>query len=285
MSQLEKENNKSIAKENSDIFSKGYYATSDGSKISVKDNLEYAVKNSMYFKDSDFTEIDKRLRVETAKNRNTKIEITGESTFQGARRILEETGQRVVVLNFASATNPGGGYLNGARAQEEDLCRTSGLYPCLSQFIEFYQFHRDQKSFLYSDRMMYSPDVPVFRDDSMTLQKKIYKISVITSAAPAMIDVAVGDTESFIRGGRALDLRIEKLLSLMLSKKYTNIILGAWGCGAFLNDPKVVSKLFKKHLTLGGRFENKFERVLFAIRDNKTTENRKIFSEQFGINN
>ena len=283
MSQLEKENNKSIAKENSDIFSKGYFTTSDGNNVSVRDNLEYAVKNSIYLKDSDFTEMDKRLRLETAKDRNTKIEITGESTFQGAKRILEEKGQRVVVLNFASATNPGGGYLNGARAQEEDLCRTSALYPCLIQFLEFYQFHRDQKSFLYSDKMIYSPDVPLFRDDSMTLQKKIYRISVITSAAPAMIDVAVGDTESFIKGGRALDLRIEKLLSLMLSKKYTNIILGAWGCGAFLNDPKVVSKLFKKHLTHGGRFENKFDRVLFAIRDNKTTENKRIFSEQFGI--
>ena len=104
MSQLEKENNKSIAKENSDIFSKGYFTTSDGSNVSVRDNLEYAVKNSIYLKDPDFTEMDKRLRLETAKDRNTKIEITGESTFQGAKRILEEKGQRVVVLNFASAT-------------------------------------------------------------------------------------------------------------------------------------------------------------------------------------
>ena len=118
---------------------------------------------------------------------------------------------------------------------------------------------------------------------SMSLQKKIYKISVITSAAPAMIDVPVGDTESFIQGGRALDTRIEKLLSLMLYKKYTNIILGAWGCGAFLNDPKVVSKLFQKHLMQNIKFQNKFERVTFAIRDNAKTNNKDIFLKQFGI--
>ncbi|MBP7284652.1 MAG: TIGR02452 family protein [Leptospiraceae bacterium] len=282
MSHPEKENNKSIAKENAEIFLKGYYSLSDGSKISLKTELNFSVQKSIYLKDSNFLEIDKQLTT-PAKNRQTKLEITGESTFQAAKRLRDETGENVVVLNFASATNPGGGYLNGARAQEEDLCRTSGLYPCLTQFLDFYKFHRKQNSFLYSDRMIYSPDVPVFRDDLMSLQKKIYKISVITSAAPAMIDVPVGDTESFIQGGRALDTRIEKLLSLMLYKKYTNIILGAWGCGAFLNDPKVVSKLFQKHLMQNIKFQNKFERVTFAIRDNAKTNNKDIFLKQFGI--
>ena len=148
MSHPEKENNKSIAKENAEIFLKGYYSLSDGSKISLKTELNFSVQKSIYLKDSNFLEIDKQLTT-PAKNRQTKLEITGESTFQAAKRLRDETGENVVVLNFASATNPGGGYLNGARAQEEDLCRTSGLYPCLTQFLDFYKFHRKQNSFLY----------------------------------------------------------------------------------------------------------------------------------------
>ena len=104
MSHPEKENNKSIAKENAEIFLKGYYSLSDGSKISLKTELNFSVQKSIYLKDSNFLEIDKQLTT-PAKNRQTKLEITGESTFQAAKRLRDETGENVVVLNFASATN------------------------------------------------------------------------------------------------------------------------------------------------------------------------------------
>lgn len=274
-------NNQLIAKENSEIFIKGSYKLPDNTIVNIKNDLDYSVKKSQHIQDSDFTEILKL--VNSIPNRyNTKVEVTGESTFQAAKRMLADSGEKVIVLNFASATNPGGGYLNGARAQEEHLCRTSGLYPCLTRFPEFYEFHRKQKSFLYSDRMIYSPDVPIFREDDFSLQKKIYKVSVATSAAPALIDVDLGDTESFIKAGRALDGRIEKLLSLMLVKGYKQIVLGAWGCGAFKNDPKVVSKLFKKHLLENEKIKNTFSRAVFAVLDKKSEDNKKIFEKQFG---
>jgi len=112
----------------------------------------------------------------------TKYEVTNETTLSAHRR-HQSKGHNVVSLNFASATHPGGGFLTGARAQEEYLCRSSSLYLALKD-LPMYGFHRAKGDHLYSDAMIYSPDVPVFRDDEHALLPSPYQASFITSAAP-----------------------------------------------------------------------------------------------------
>jgi uncharacterized protein (TIGR02452 family) len=88
------------------------------------------------------------------------------------------------VLSFASARHPGGGFLISASAQEERLCRASALYACLSACLQSYEYHRVHSDPFYSDRVIYSPAVPVFRTDRGTLLDNPYTVSFITSAAP-----------------------------------------------------------------------------------------------------
>ena len=89
------------------------------------------------------------------------IEVTNESSLSASRRL----GGDAACLVFASAKNPGGGFLNGARAQEESIARVSALYACQTSVPQFYALPRQAQDLRYSDRVIYSPRVPVFRPD------------------------------------------------------------------------------------------------------------------------
>ena len=98
---------------------------------------------------------------------------------------------KIAVHNFASATNPSSGVKRGSNAQEECLCRCSGLYFCLStqtMWDGFYSPHRQAYNPIYNDDIIYTPAVTVFKTD--TAQPEImdasdwYDVDVITCAAP-----------------------------------------------------------------------------------------------------
>ncbi len=59
------------------------------------------------------------------------IVVSGKRSLEAAE-VYAKQGKKVCVLNFASATNPGGGVVNGSSAQEECICRCTTLYPCLN---------------------------------------------------------------------------------------------------------------------------------------------------------
>ncbi|WP_320774562.1 TIGR02452 family protein [Streptomyces sp. CRN 30] len=193
----------------------------------------------------------------------TSFEVTGESSLEAARRL----GGDVAVLNFASARNPGGGYLGGAQAQEEALCRASALYTCLLRARDFYDHHRAHRDPFYSDRVVHSPGVPVFRDDRGRLLDEPFTAAFLTAAAPNAGVVLRTAPERAAELPSALAVRAERVLETAAAHGHRTLVLGAWGCGVFRNDPARVAGAFRTLLGPGGRFASAFAHVAFAVLD------------------
>ena len=201
---------------------------------------------------------DEELRVSTG-TRTPLIEVTGESSLVAARRL----GGDVACLVFASARNPGGGFLNGAQAQEESLARASALYPCLRAAGDFYAYHRGRPELTYSDRVIYSPRVPVFRDDRGAFLATPYPVSFLTAAAPNRGAIANSRPELLPEVGPALARRAKRVLAVAAAHGERRLVLGAWGCGVFANDPAEVAAAFAAALAVSPWFEH----VVFAVLD------------------
>ncbi|MEU2060593.1 TIGR02452 family protein [Streptomyces sp. NPDC013455] len=195
---------------------------------------------------------------------DTVFEVTGESSLEAARRLA---GAPVAVLNFASARNPGGGYLSGAQAQEEALCRASALHTCLLTARAFYDHHRADRDPFYTDRVIHSPAVPVFRDDRGRLLAEPYLVGFLTAAAPNAGAVRRTVPERAAELPGVLAVRAERVLETAVAHGYRLLVLGAWGCGVFQNDPARVAGAFRALLGPGGRFARSFEHVVFGVLD------------------
>jgi uncharacterized protein (TIGR02452 family) len=184
------------------------------------------------------------------------VEVANETSLAAARR-LAALGRRPLVLNMANGVQPGGGFLSGARAQEEYLCRSSALFATLVNDA-MYPSHAARPLPDSTDWAILSPDVPVFRDDTGTPLDEPWLVSVISSAAP------YAPTVGQPRSADLLDARIARVLDIAQAYAYTSLVLGAWGCGAFANDTARAARDFRRHL------ENRsgaFEHVVFAITD------------------
>jgi uncharacterized protein (TIGR02452 family) len=187
------------------------------------------------------------------------VEVTTESTLAAGRRLGPDTA----ALVFASARNPGGGFLSGARAQEEDIARASALYACLSAAPDFYAHHRGQRDLRYSDRVIYSPEVPVFRDDRGALLDSPYHLSMITAAAPNLAAIRTNRPDLAASVPEVVRARALRVLQVASAHGHRRLVLGAWGCGVFGNDPAVVADAFGVAL----RRLNRFDHVVFGVLD------------------
>lgn len=201
------------------------------------------------------------------------IEVSNRGSFEAARAMRRTlAGQDdVLVLNFASPVNPGGGVRNGAMAQEEDLCRKSSLLLSLESEAArpFYELHRERCGrALSSDAMILSPAVEVLRDGRQELLSRPALVSVVTCAAPVKTSNAAEDLGEDAYG-ELLYRRIEGLLRVAAHYGYRHLVLGAWGCGVFGNDARQVARLFHEALDarIDGdhRLSDCFRAITFAI--------------------
>ncbi len=183
--------------------------------------------------------------------------MSNETTLGAARR-LADSGLKPIALNFANGTVPGGGFLRGARAQEEALCRSSALFETLVD-DPMYAAHRERDLQDASDWVIYSPDVPVFRSDAGRALEEPWLLSFLTCAAP--YEPVVGQPES----GDLLQWRIQRVLEVASSLGYEALVLGARGCGAFHNDPHRTARDFR--FALENDYGGVFSEVVFAIAD------------------
>ena len=200
--------------------------------------------------------------------------------------------QKVCVHNFASASNPGGGVKNGANAQEECLCRCSNLYLCLKMpklWDDFYLPHRTARNPLHNDDIIYTPGVRIIKSDTATpklLPKSLwFDVDVITCAAPNLrerpgnsYNTGDGSVPVKITDKELLQLhekRLRKILDVAYIKGNEIVILGAFGCGAFSNNPYVVATAAKSVIK---DYLYKFKIIEFAIYCNpRDDSNYKTF--------
>ena len=188
---------------------------------------------------------------------DTLVQVTNETTLGASRRLVDR-GLRPLALNFANGIHPGGGFLSGARAQEEALCRSSALHQTLVD-DPMYREHRERPHPDSTDWAIYSPDVPVFRmDDGMELPHP-WLLSFITCAAPYAPDI--GQPQA----GDLLQKRIHRVLAIARAFGHATLVLGAWGCGAFENDPFRTATDFRQ--ALESDFAGAFSDIVFAITD------------------
>ncbi|HOV24983.1 MAG TPA: TIGR02452 family protein [Pseudobacteroides sp.] len=273
-----------IAKETLEILDNGFYINGNGDKIDIKDDMDYSISNSVLYK-PDFPEkikITVKELLNKNKDRKCLIEVTGETTIAASLRLVnQEAIEDTACLNFASAKNPGGGFLTGSQAQEESLARSSGLYPCISQMSEMYEYNRNNRTCLYSDYMIYSPKVPFIRYDNGKFMDKPVLISVITAPAVNAGIVMQRSWEDQGKIGDVMVERIRKILSVAAVNKCRAIVLGAFGCGVFKNKPEDVAGYFERVLFKEG-YNVLFDRIVFAVYEiGEDKKNFNIFNKVF----
>ena len=270
---------KNTAKETLLILDKGGFTSPSGTWVELKNELKNAVDNTLLYTPDQLTNLLKR---SLGKGKSCiKFEVSSETTQASAHRLVVKEGvSDLVLLNFASARNVGGGFLNGAKAQEEDLARCSGLYPCLLTQPQYYEANRRQSSLLYTDHIIYSPKVPWFRINSHDAPDQLFLASVITAPAPnagQFLRQKQGNPSDL---GKCLKRRCGMILAVANENNHRNLLLGAWGCGAFSNNPDMVADAFAYWLE--SDFSDAFDRVVFAVYENSGYGSKlKTFRNRF----
>ena len=252
-----------VAKETLEIVGRGDYVAPSGKTVQVRELVDRAVKGTVLHTPADLEGLLAGRAREGTSFTSPRIEITPETTAQAARRLVEaEREVNVVALNFASAKNPGGGFLGGAKAQEEDLARCSALYTCQLTQRAYYDANRADRSMLYTDHIIYSPDVPFFRDEGARLLEKPFVVSIITAPAPNAGEAKRTGESAGVHA--VLQQRARKVLAVAAAHGHRCLVLGAWGCGVFRNDARSVADAFALGLA-DATFAGAFDRVVFAI--------------------
>lgn len=200
-----------------------------------------------------------------AEGPSAALEVRSEGTVDAIFRLAggEARCPRIGVLNFASAKNPGGGFLNGMVAQEECLAFCSDLYlvQTIGQGYRYYEINRADRDPVYTDTMLIG-DVTFFRTSDYSLTERPVTCPVITAPAVNM-GVVIRNGDDADRAKRVMKGRMEKLLALFAKWGCKDLILGAYGCGVFRNDPEDVARFWQELLEEGwGRL---FDRVTFSI--------------------
>lgn len=260
---MSKSNRTKIAKDTLEILQRGSYTNNQGELIDIAEAQKTAVMSSRVLKPDELIEQTEDLTVEP-RFESTKFVVNHRTTLDSLRKEHDGT-DGLAYLNFASAKNPGGGFLKGSQAQEESIARASGLYPCLERGQVYYNSNRRVKTCLYTDHMIYSPLVPVIKNEDGSLMDQPLLASVVTAPAVNAGVVLQREPQNVDAIDQIMSRRIDMVLGLFYKHGYHTLILGAWGCGVFKNDPANIAGLFHAHLT--GKYANAFKKVVFSVFD------------------
>ena len=244
----------------------------------LKDKTAESCRTNKIYKEGFVSNVPQR-------NEHSDIIVESGTTLATARKYLHIG--KTAVLNFANPENPGGGVQYGAMAQEECLCRSSNLYPCLcdaSVFNDYYEYHRNLKNTFYSDRLIYTKDITVFKDDNdipqILPEHMWFTVDVITCAAPYIAKRKYTNSTALLLLFKS---RIRNIFEAARDNKADVIILGAFGCGAFKNPPLIVAEAFRQVICEQDYFKC-FRKIVFAIKPTgEHCPNLNAFTGQFDM--
>ena len=265
--------NVQMFEETLDILKKRKY-TKDGKKIRMKLSGKQMKKCSVYLPEDiqSMTKPTKLLPVPETECLEISCKNTDSFSMALEKHALGlDSEKNILVLNFANPFNPGGGVRDGAHAQEEDLCRKSSLFLSLDskEAIRYYVHNLSLQTYLSSDAIILTPDVEIIRNENGELLDETAVVSVMTCAAPIVTPNLEGLTKE--QYAELLYQRICGMLKCAAFAGYRVLVLGAWGCGAFGNDAKLVSDLFCKAIREftpdGIPVRRFFRRIDFAVLD------------------
>ncbi|MCR4892752.1 MAG: TIGR02452 family protein [Lachnospiraceae bacterium] len=253
-------------------------------------SVDYAKKHTKVYYENDYPAFD------VVEISNMEVTVTKDRSYQAAMRLRKADPEaRIAVLNFANAFHAGGGVTKGSNAQEESLCRTSTLYPLLYRRTlrdTFYKHHHDLNTPKASDSLIYTEGVIICKTDE-DLPKRMpqedwVSVDVITMAAPDLRDksnihapLVTGGT--YMNEAELFGYHVKRAIHMFTcaaAKGVQILVLGAFGCGAFQNDPHIVARAYKAAIS---EFPKVFKKIEFAVYCSpRDTENYEAFSKTFG---
>jgi uncharacterized protein (TIGR02452 family) len=203
----------------------------------------------------------------------TKFSVINADCLEAAQLLLN-AGLNPCVLNLASRQNPGGGVINGAGAQEENLFRRTNLFMSLYQFASYADqcgLKKHEKSYPLNKNTggVYSGNITVFRGSEKNgycLLQQPFKVAFVTVPAINHPDLVKKD-DGYLLAAHLVEPTKEKIRTILrIAGKYHHdtLVLGAFGCGAFANPPNHMAELFKE-VFCENEFKNKFRLAVFAI--------------------
>lgn len=267
---------KGIAQETLKIQRQGYYEF-EGAEINFSAAQKLSEQKSFLLTPYEGHAIINELKPPES-GPSASYKVVNQSTVQA---VVDMNGNYPAVLNFASAKNPGGGFLNGAMAQEEALAASSGLYSTLLLHEDYYAANRACGTMMYTDHAIYSPDVVFFRDDGFDLLGPPVTASVLTLPAVNMGQVILKG-ENTEKAKAVMKDRMRLCLAVFAQQKKRFLILGAYGCGVFRNDAGDVALWWKELLENEG-YGRFFSQIIFAVLDHSKTQNNfSAFADMFG---
>ena len=269
---------KNIAEDTLKILEDGYFKQANGETQSIAELQKYAIENTKVYSPEESNQLILD-RTSSPVSTPTKISVVHGTTLDITRKLIAEGNKDVLCLNFASAKNPGGGFLGGSQAQEESIARSTGLYPCQMKAWTYYEINRNSTSCFYTDYMIYSPKVPILKNEEGEICPEIMTTGIIT--APA-VNTGVVKRKEPNRVGEVKEVmkrRIAKVLAIALLNNHKSIVLGAWGCGVFQNDPVEIAQYFNE--VIESDFKDEFREIVFAIYS-RQEKFINAFYEEFG---
>ena len=261
----------------------------------LKDKIKNSMACNKVISEKNADAILQNLTHERETGKEAEIIVSKKRSFEAASAYR---GKHISVLNFASATNPGGGVTKGASAQEECLCRISTLYKCISASEITEAFHKKHRyalktgemDSLYNDDCIQTCDVTIFKSDSknpvLLPEKEWFDVDVISCAAPNLRCMSQHNKhwKKNVTDQDLLDIykkRINRVLDIARYAKSEVVILGAFGCGAFANPPELVVCAMNAAIN---EHKYDFETIELAIYCSpRDTSNYEVFAKEFSV--